>query len=83
MKAIATAPGQPTQYVELSAEEKIKRTAEEQAHESARPHQELLKQMSELEALQTPRRMREAMLGTDAGWMETLEDQITALRVQL
>ena len=36
-----------------------------------------------LESQQTERRIREAINGTDGGWMKNLEDQIAALRSQL
>jgi hypothetical protein len=44
---------------------------------------EIKKQIMVLESLQTPRRVREAMLGTDNGWLTSLETQIAALRAQL
>ena len=45
---------------------------------------ELIKrQVLALEAQQTPRRMREATLGLDNGWLADLESQIEALRTQL
>ena len=40
-------------------------------------------QIIELEKTQTARRMREAVLGVDGGWMENLDAQISALRAQL
>jgi len=36
-----------------------------------------------LEALQTPRRLREAALGTDGGWLADLDAKIAALRASL
>lgn len=36
-----------------------------------------------LEAQVTPRRLREAVLGADAGWLAALEAQIASLRAQL
>lgn len=41
------------------------------------------RQIAELEATATPRRMREAVLGTDGGWLANLDAQIQALRKQL
>jgi hypothetical protein len=41
------------------------------------------KQIAELEAQQTPRRIRDAVLGVDNGWLANLEAQIAALRMQL
>lgn len=40
-------------------------------------------QILALEAQQTPRRIREAVLGVDNGWMAGIESQIEALRAQL
>lgn len=36
-----------------------------------------------LEALQTPRRLREAINGTDNGWLSTIDSQISELRAQI
>jgi hypothetical protein len=44
---------------------------------------DILRQISVLESQQTPRRIREAALGDDNGWLENLETQISALRSQL
>lgn len=45
---------------------------------------ELIKrQIVVLEYQQTPRRIREALLGTDNGWLADIESQIEALRAQL
>lgn len=40
-------------------------------------------QITELEMQQTPRRMREAALGIDGGWLASLDEQIQVLRAQL
>ncbi len=40
-------------------------------------------QIAALEAAVTPRRMREAVLGTDGGWLADVDTQIAALRAQL
>lgn len=40
----------------------------------------LLEQIIALEATMTPRRLREAMLGVDNGWLISLNSQITTLR---
>lgn len=45
--------------------------------------QGIIKQIYDLETLQTPRRVRETLNGTDNGWMVALEAQIAALRTQL
>lgn len=41
------------------------------------------KQIAALEGQQTPRRIREAIKGTDNGWMVGIDNQIAALRAQL
>lgn len=40
-------------------------------------------QIADLEATVTPRRIREAVLGIDGGWLADLNEQIAALRAQL
>jgi hypothetical protein len=40
----------------------------------------IMTQILALEATQTPRRMRDAILGTDGGWLADLESQIAVLR---
>jgi len=40
-------------------------------------------QIAGLESQQTPRRIREAALGTDGGWLARLDEQIAALRAKL
>jgi hypothetical protein len=40
-------------------------------------------QILALEAQQTPRRIRNAIAGSDNGWLAALETQIAALRAQL
>lgn len=40
-------------------------------------------QIAVLEAQQTDRRIREALAGTDGGWLVNLNNQITALRATL
>lgn len=39
--------------------------------------------IAELEATVTPRRLREAAIGTDGGWLKNLADQISTLRKKL
>jgi hypothetical protein len=43
----------------------------------------LLWRISNLEQKQTPRRLREALSGTDNGWLKALTASIEALRAQL
>lgn len=44
---------------------------------------DIISQINALESQQTPRRIREAALGDDNGWLENLDTQIAALRSQL
>ena len=44
------------------------------------PNVAILAQIAELEMTITPRRIREAVLGTDSNWMKMLDAQITKLR---
>ena len=43
----------------------------------------ILAQIDALEVQQTSRRIREALLGTDSGWLANLNSQIQSLRAQL
>lgn len=43
----------------------------------------IFQQIAAMEATITPRRMREAALGTDGGWLKTVDVEITALRKTL
>ena len=45
--------------------------------------QVLLSQIAASEAVITERRIREAVLGLDGGWLKTVDDKIVALRKQL
>lgn len=47
------------------------------------PNQIIKNQITTLEASITQRRQREAILGTDNGWLAGIEAQIAALRAQL
>lgn len=44
---------------------------------------EILAQIAELEASMTPRRLREAVLNIDSGWLRQLNTEIQMLREQL
>ena len=43
----------------------------------------ILEQIAALESGVTPRRLREALLGADGGWLAGINAQIAALRAQL
>ena len=47
------------------------------------PNQIILSQIAELEATVTARRIREAVIGSDNGWLKALNDQCAALRKKL
>lgn len=51
--------------------------------DTANANQALLDQIARLEGQQTDRRVREALAGTDGGWLANLNSQIAALRAQL
>jgi hypothetical protein len=57
--------------------------AEEEVGDDAVLTPTVLQQIAILETTITPRRMREAMLGTDNGWMLALDAQIAMLRERL
>ena len=46
-------------------------------------NESVLKSIFDLEATITPRRLRDSILGTDSGWLESIEAQISALRTKL
>lgn len=47
------------------------------------PGKDALAQIADLEATITPRRVREALLGVDNGWLAGVDAQIAALRASL
>jgi hypothetical protein len=53
------------------------------AHAAAAAQENIRLKILELEAQQTPRRLREAALGTDDGWLQNLNEAIAALRAQI
>lgn len=53
------------------------------ADEVAQPKRLIRQQILALESQVTQRRLREAVLGTDNGWLSDIESQIAALRSQL
>lgn len=72
--------GQPVRITELEVLPDPAWIAEEPP---ASGREVLLAQIVDLEAQQTLRRMREAYLGLDGGWLADLEARIAALRAQL
>ena len=69
--------------IPFTPEEEVERDAEEAAVEAAKPNNAVLAQITALEATMTKRRQREATLGTDNGWLASLDAQIAKLRSQL
>lgn len=71
------------ELVDLTPEEEAQREADylaEQAHIEAN---RVLNEIIALEATITPRRTREAILGTDNGWLADIELKIQELRGKL
>jgi len=61
----------------------IGETIPDNATDTEPQNNQLKKQILTLERQQTSRRMREAILGIDGGWLLDIESQIVALREQL
>lgn len=53
------------------------------SEDSVPPTMTIQQQIAALESQVTPRRYREAILGSDNGWLANMEAQIVALRAQL
>ena len=69
--------------VEMSEDEVAALQALWASSASQQPRMTILAQISNLEAEITPRRMREAVLGVDGGWLASKEAEIQVLRGQL
>lgn len=67
----------------MTEEEIAERQAEEKSYTDEQPRLNILAEIAKIEALQTPRRLRAAALGRDAGYLSDLENQIEKLRNQL
>jgi len=71
-------------YVNLTAEEVTQRQADEAAYEAEKPRVAVLTEIQRLEALETPRRLAEAMLTQEGkDWLQASRDQIAAERAKL
>jgi len=81
MKAVAGLEG--TTYVEMTDEEAAAFNAEQAANIAAQVKEDIKVQIAKLESTITSRRLREAVLGTDAGWLANINSQIATLRSQL
>jgi hypothetical protein len=75
----ATAEGN----IPFTAEEELEWDAQETAAAQELPKKEIKNMIASIESLITPRRQREAILGTDGGWLAQQEAAIAALRAQL
>lgn len=69
--------------IPFTAEEELKWDAQETAAAQELPKIEIKNMIASVESLITPRRTREAILGTDGGWLAQQEAAIAALRAQL
>lgn len=58
-------------------------TAAFTGYANAKRKSDIVDEITQLENSQTPRRMREAALGVDGGWMDALNSQIALLRQEL
>lgn len=75
----ATAEGN----VPFTAEEEAEADQREAEWAAGESRRNALSQIATLETQITARRQREAILGTDNGWLADIEAQIAALRTQL
>ncbi len=69
--------------VNMTSEEIAAQQAMEAEWEGQRTRAQIIEQIRELELLETPRRISEAILGIDDGWFANNRSQIAALREQL
>ena len=71
------------ELVDLTPEEEAQREADYLADQAQIEANRVLNEILALESSITPRRTREAILGTDNGWLAAQDDAIAALRAQL
>lgn len=71
------------QRVELTSDELVQRLADQAAMDGARTRNAALFEIDRLEGQITSRRLREATLGTDGGWLANQETLIAAERAKL
>lgn len=72
-----------SEIIELTAAENASHDAEEATWLSESPARDALAEIQRLEAEIDARRMREAVLGTDGGWLATQDALIAAERAKL
>lgn len=68
------------ELVDMTPEEIATQQAMEAEWEGQRGLVQIVEQIQELELLETPRRISEAILGIDNGWLAANRTQIAALR---
>ena len=69
--------------VAFTAEEEAAQDAIDAAWAAGQAARDTMALINTLEGSVTPRRMREAALNLDGGWLESVNNQITVLRGQL
>lgn len=69
--------------VAFTPAEEAERDAEEAAALASKPRKIILAQIAALEATITNRRIRDAVRGPGKAWLDSIDDQIAALRAQL
>lgn len=70
-------------YVDLTQEEQEKLIAERAINQQKLNSKVKLDQIIKLEGQITPRRLRDAILGKDKGWLADIESQIDEIRKEL
>lgn len=83
IKTIAAPSGQECSHVIMSQDEVIKIQSEIQEINSAKPRMDIIEQILILERQQNARRIREAALGIDGGFLSELNSKIENLRIKL
>ena len=71
------------QLVDMTPQEIAAQQAMEAEWEGQKVRTQIIEQIQELELLETPRRISEAILGLDNDWLANNRAQIAALREQL
>lgn len=69
--------------VPFTEEEELQWAAQVLKYENEQPRILIKSEIAILEATITPRRVREAILGMDNGWLTDMDSMIQALRAQL
>lgn len=71
------------EQLELNEQEYAEYYTRKAAYETEAPKRNALAEIARLEAEVTQRRLREAMLGTDNGWLENQDELIAIERARL